>query len=158
MNLASFLNDSSIFSEALHLNNTEYKNQWIKYCRVIMPHSGYTIEYSHPFKSEKFKDITDYTIYNNSGRVICEERTHSIENAEAQAYIKISQISTFNGYYAPNVAKIEYLIDKSSPFRMVTDIHSKYYKIRRDLNSILNDTVLMREWKLSRLLKKVELV
>lgn len=156
MDITSFLNDDIIFSEGKELNNTIWKNQWMKYCRIIMPHSGYTIEYSHPYKSDKHKDITQYEIYAKDGRLVDSDVTYCKENAEAQAYIKISQLSTFKSYYTTNVNKIEWLIDKIETFRIDKDPHSRYYRLSRDLKRIYNNKGLLREWKLKGLLEKAE--
>lgn len=152
MDIASFINDGIIFSLGKDLPNSEWKQQWIKYLRIIMPYSGYRVEYSNPFKSNDLKDITDYDIYKGD-KFITGERTHSLENAEAQSYIKISQISTFGDFYKNEVDKIKWIIDKIPNFRMYTDVYHKHYRISRDLEFILNNNSFLREWKLSLLLE-----
>ena len=68
---------------------------------------------------------------------------------EAQAYIKISQLSTFGNLYKEEVEKVKWAIDKIPNFRVNTDIYDRYYRVGRDLESIVNNKPLLREWKLS---------
>ena len=148
MDITSFLNDGIVFSLGKDLPNKEWKQQWMKYFRIIIPYSGYRIEYSHPYKSDKYKDITQYEIYKGD-RFIEGFQTYSLENAEAQAYIKISQLSTFGDLYKNEVEKIRWIIDKIPDFRINTDIHDRHYRVSRDLEKIVNNKALIREWKLS---------
>lgn len=148
MDITSFLNDGIVFSLGKDLPNSEWKQQWIKYFRMIMPYSGYRIEYSKPFKSGGLKNITDYDIYKGD-EFITGERTHGKENAEAQAYIKISQLSTFGDLYKNEVEKVRWVIDKIPNFRINSDIYDRHYRVGRDLEKIVNNKPLLREWKLS---------
>jgi len=148
MDITSFLTDGIVFSAGKKLSNYEWKQQWMKYCRIVMSHSGYRIEYSRPFKSGVLKYVTDYEIYKGD-KFIIGDRTHGLENAEAQAYIKISQLSTFGNLYKEEVEKVKWAIDKIPNFRVNTDIYDRYYRVGRDLESIVNNKPLLREWKLS---------
>ena len=72
-----------------------------------------------------------------------------MENAEAQAYIKISQLSSFGNLYKNEVENVKWVIDKIPNFRVNTDIYDRHYRVGRDLEKIINNKPLLREWKLS---------
>lgn len=148
MDITSFLTDGIVFSLGKDLPNSEWKQQWMKYCRMIMPYSGYRIEYSHPYKSDKYKDITEYEIYKGD-KFIDGNQTWGLENAESQAYIKISQLSSFGNLYKNEVENVKWIIDKIPNFRITTDIYDRHYRVSRDLEKIINNKTLLREWKLS---------
>lgn len=148
MDITSFLTDGIVFSSGKELSNYEWKQQWMKYCRIVMSHSGYRIEYTHPYKSDKYKNITEYEIYKGD-KFIENFQTWGLENAEAQAYIKISQLSTFGNLYEQEVEKVKWVIDKIPNFRVNTDIYDRYYRVGRDLEKIVSNKQLLREWKLS---------
>ena len=148
MDITSFLTDGIVFTAGKDLPNKEWKEQWMKYLRLIMPYSGYRIEYSHPYKSDKHKDITEYEIYKGD-KLIDGDQTWCLENAEAQAYIKISQLSTFGDLYKNEVEKVRWVIDKIPNFRINSDIYDRHYRVGRDLEKIMNNKTLLREWKLS---------
>jgi hypothetical protein len=145
MDITSFLNDGIVFSRGNELPNKEWKEQWIKYFRMIMPYSGYRVEYSNPYKSDKHKNITEYEIYKGD-KLIDGDQTWSLENAEAQAYIKISQLSTFGNLYKNEVEKVKWIIAKISFY---SDINDRHYRVSRDLEKIINNKTLLRKWKLS---------
>lgn len=150
MDITSFLTDGIVFSDGKYLPNSKWKEQWMKYCRMIMPNSGYIVEYSHSYKSDKFKDITDYEIYKGD-KLIDVGQTWGLENAEAQAYIKISQLSTFKNIFDEGKPKIEWIINKipKNNFRLTTDMNSRHYRLSYDLRTIVGNKALLREWKLS---------
>ncbi len=150
MDITSFLTDGIIFSSGKDLPNSEWKSQWMKYCRMIMPHSGYKIEYSHPYKSDKFKDITQYEIYKGD-KLIESDQTWGLVNAEAQAYIKISQLSSFKKIFDDSKPKVEWIINKipKNHFRINTDINNRHYRLSYDLRTIVGNKTLLREWKFS---------
>lgn len=148
MDITSFLTDGIVFTAGKDLPNKEWKEQWMKYLRLIIPYSGYRIEYSHPYKSDKHKDITEYEVYKGN-KLIDGGQTWCLENAEAQAYIKISQLSTFGNLYKNEVENVKWIIDKIPNFRVNTDIYDRHYRVGRDLEKIVNNKPLLREWKLS---------
>lgn len=150
MDITSFINDGTIFSQ--NKNNQNWKEQWMKYCRIIMPHSGYRIEYSNPYNSKKLSQITQYEIYNKENKLIDSDITYCLENAEAQAYIKISQIAVFKKYYETKMKTLEPFINMIEKFRIDKNPYSRYYRANRDLNEIINNKILNREWKLSQIL------
>ena len=150
MDITSFINDNTVFSQ--NKNNEDWKEQWMKYCRIIMPHSGYKIKYSNPYKSKKLKQITQYTILNKDNKEIDSNITHCLENAEAQAYIKISQIAVFEKYYQDKMKTLEPFINMIEKFRIDSNPYSRHYRANRDLNELKNNKKLNREWKLSRII------
>lgn len=141
MNITSFLTDGIIFSSGYDLPNTEWKNQWIKYCKIIIPYTGFRIEYEHPYKSDKLKDVTQYVIYKGD-KLIDDGITHGFENAQSQAYIKLSQIGSFTKIINEGLPKLQWIIDKIPS-------KDRSYRIREDLKSIVEDKALLREWKLA---------
>ena len=40
-------------------------------------------------------------------------------------------------------------IDKIPNFRVNTDVYDRHYRVSRDLEKIINNKTLLREWKLS---------
>lgn len=152
MNLASFLTDGVIFSDGEELGNTVWKNQWLKYCRIIMPTTGYTITYSYPFKSDKFKNIVDYEVYYGD-KFIEGNRTYSKENAEAQAYLKVLDRRTLYKYYDENIDRIAFILDRIPNYRVITDYRNSYYNLARDLKLCMENKAISREWKIYNLVK-----
>ena len=118
MDITSFLEDGIIFSNGKELPNAEWKEQWMKYCMIIMPHSGYDISLSHPYKSDKYKDITEYEI-TYKGKIVDSGITWCEENAIAQCYIKISQLSSFSTIVEKGLDKLDSVIEKIPNIRII---------------------------------------
>lgn len=150
MDITSFLEDGIVFSDGYNLSNAEWKAQWMKYCNIIMPLSGYDIKISKPYTSEKLKNVTEYEIY-RIGKLITGTQTYSEENAYAQAYIQIYRLSTFSRVRESGMKKIEWLINKieKNPWNFFSNVNSRNYRLKYDLNEILKNKALLREWKLS---------
>jgi len=155
MNIESFLCDGIIFSSGFELSNKDWTKQWIKYCRVIMKHSGYRVEYINPYKSNKLKEVVEYSIYKENEFIIgCQ--TSGLENAEVQAYIRILELSSFNESNL-KIDEIKWILDKiERPTYNQSTYTDRHYRIHDDLNKILDNKLLLREWKLSLILNKNE--
>jgi len=148
MNITSFLTDGIVFSLGEELPNTEWKNQWLKYCKIIMPSPGYRIEYTNTYKSDKLKGITQYDIFRGDDFIVGGV-THSYVDAQAQAYIKLSQIGNFNKVIEDGLPKLQWIIGKIPDYFYRIESSNRHYRIRDDLKRIVNDKSLLREWKLS---------
>lgn len=148
MNIASFLNDNIIFSEGKDNDNIIWKNQWMKYCNIIMPYSKYKIKLYNPYKSSKFKHIVEYDILLNDD-IKANGISSSEEEAIAQCYIKISQLDTFSDFVDNGLNALKPIINKIGSNIIYNDINDRrYYRVKYDLIKIINDKRLYRSFKL----------
>ncbi len=148
MDITSFLTDGIVFSLGYDLPNTQWKLQWMKYCDMIMPQSGFRIEYEHPYNSRKLKDITEYEIYKED-KFIEAGTSHCYESAKAQAYIKISQLSTFSKVTKEGLPKVKWITDKIDDYYFRVNPNDRNYRLKHDLKRVVDNKALLREWKLS---------
>jgi len=145
MDITSFLVDGIIFSEQID------STLWLKYCRLIIPHSGYRVEFTHPYKSRNLKDITQYDIFADDKHIIGSVSSNEI-SAETQAYIKVSQLSTFKEYFDKKYKELrEIFIDLNYNDVLVFRQTWRYYRVSSELSEFLKDKTRVRDWKLSKI-------
>ncbi len=156
LNIVSFVNDSIVFTAGLNEPIHIWGQQFIKYLRVVMPHSGYTINFSNPYKSQEFKDVTEFEILKDDVYIIGKRNVNK-EIAEIAAYVEVLSGMRVNMYNKPNFdsiyqeyfTKVEHIIDMLPMHDFRTPKTSSGYKVSDDLKEILDDKALFREYKLS---------
>lgn len=160
MNITSFLTDGIIFSDGYNLPNNVWKEQWFKYCNMIMFDAGYDIEYINPYKSEKLKNVTEYYItkYHNGVLVdVANDSSSSKLSAIVQSFIKISQYSNFYKQQR-RFSEIEPILNKFIPDYISPSFttHNKVtiQDLVYDLRKIINNKTFIRDYKLSLIMKK----
>lgn len=149
INIVSFVNDGIVFSSGYNQPINIWNEQFIKYLRFVIPHSGYKIKYSHPYKSKSFKNITEFDVYKDDVFIIGDKRCDK-ETAELSAYIEILQkCPSFDSIYQEYFKKVEPIIDllPANEFRVKKT--SSFYKVSDDLREILNNKSLLRQYRLS---------
>lgn len=156
LNVVSFVNDGIVFTAGSNLPINIWGSQFMKYLRVVIPHSGYTINFKNPYKSEEFKDVTEFEIY--KGDLFIEGKTcNNKELAELTAYMEVltgmrvyfKGKANFDSIYQEYFTKVEHIIDMLPMHDFRTPKTSSGYKVSDDLKEILDDKALFRQYKLS---------
>ena len=70
-----------------------------------MPHSGYTINFSNPYKSQEFKDVTEFEILKDDVYIIGKRNVNK-EIAEIASYVEVLSGMRVNMYNKPNFDSI----------------------------------------------------
>lgn len=156
LNVVSFVNDGIVFTSGSNLPIDVWGGQFMKYLRVVMPHCGYTINFNNPYKSEEFKDVTEFEIYKDD--LFIEGKTCNNKGlAELTAYMEVltgmkvyfKGKANFDSIYKEYFTKVEHIVDMLPMHDFRTPKTSAGYKVSDDLRVILDDKALLREYKLS---------